>query len=177
MKTCRLRAVIPDVGFSLIEPGYNCGYSMKKCGVMTDYFAYGSNMDPRQMEFRCPGAIPVGTAVLDNFRFVINSQGVATIEEDEACKVCGVVWDISVEHESTLDGYEGVWKGMYYKTTVPVLTPGGEKIEALVYINPLVETGPPREGYLEKIVYGAGHFRLPEEYIEELRSWSRSVEK
>ena len=24
------------------------------------YFAYGSNMDPRQMEQRCPGAIPVG---------------------------------------------------------------------------------------------------------------------
>lgn len=36
------------------------------------YFAYGSNMDPRQMQQRCPGAIPVGIGNLPFYKTIIN---------------------------------------------------------------------------------------------------------
>lgn len=37
------------------------------------YFAYGSNMDTGQMAHRCPGARKVGIALLNGYRFIINS--------------------------------------------------------------------------------------------------------
>jgi len=43
------------------------------------YFAYGSNINQEQMAFRCNDALPVAIAYVRNFRFVINSMGVATI--------------------------------------------------------------------------------------------------
>lgn len=32
------------------------------------YFAYGSNMEPVRMAWRCPGAYPLGRAVLRNYK-------------------------------------------------------------------------------------------------------------
>lgn len=132
------------------------------------YFAYGSNMDPSQMEFRCPGASPIGIGVLKDFRFIINSRSVATIARDEGRSVYGVLWSISEEHERTLDQYEGVDSGHYFREYVSIETSSGENQEALVYIDPVTDPGPPKDGYLEKILTGAHHFNLPEKYIEDL---------
>ena len=136
------------------------------------YFAYGSNMLPEQMEFRCPGSFPVGVATLKGWKFVINDRGVASIGKDENSDVIGVVWDISDEHEATLDGYEGVADDWYYKDYIDVVIDDGSKINCLVYIDPNVSHGPPREGYLEKILGGATNFELPPEYIGYLKSWA-----
>lgn len=46
---------------------------------MRCYFAYGSNMDVRQMGQRCPGATLLWTATLGGYRFIINRRGVATV--------------------------------------------------------------------------------------------------
>lgn len=135
------------------------------------YFAYGSNMDPRQMECRCPGSVPLGIYRLIGYRFIINNCGVATIVPDENGEVVGIVWSINEEHELTLDKKEGVAKGTYFKETVRVWAETGVEVEALVYIASESEPGSPREGYLEKILFGAHHFELPEEYISELESW------
>ncbi len=136
------------------------------------YFAYGSNMDPTQMEFRCPGASPIGIGILQGFRFLINSRGVATIARDEGRSVYGVLWSISEEHERTLDRYEGVESNIYYRDFVSVETSPGGNQEALVYIDPVTDPGPPKDGYLEKILTGARHFNLPEKYIEDLTLWA-----
>jgi gamma-glutamylcyclotransferase (GGCT)/AIG2-like uncharacterized protein YtfP len=125
-------------------------------------------MDPTQMEFRCPGASPIGIGILKDFRFLINSRGVATIARDEGRSVYGVLWSISEEHERTLDKYEGVKSNIYYRDFVSVETPSGGTEEALVYIDPVTDPGPPKDGYLEKILTGARHFNLPEKYIEDL---------
>jgi len=140
---------------------------------MTDYFAYGSNMSPVQMmEERCPGAEPIGIGVLRDYRFVINTNGVATIVPAEGSSAIGILWSITDVHESTLDRYEGIRDGFYRRHFMKIEKQGGEETKALVYIAAESESGIPREGYLEKIIYGAEHFGLPEDYIEELRSWT-----
>ena len=38
------------------------------------YFAYGSNMDPVQMEERCPGAVALGAAHLPGWRLTFTRR-------------------------------------------------------------------------------------------------------
>jgi len=128
-------------------------------------------MNPGQMAERCPGATSLGIGELEGYRFVINTRGVATIVQEEGSRVWGVLWSIDGAHERTLDGYEGVREGIYRKCYVPVRDERGEEITALVYLAADSDEGPPREGYLEKILGGAEHFGLPGEYVEKLKKW------
>jgi len=134
------------------------------------YFAYGSNMDPLQMEDRCPGAVESGVAVLEGWRFVINGRGVATVKNDRGCMVWGVLWRLSEEDESALDVYESVAEGNYRKERL-VVSQHEKWVGALVYVDPITEAGRPRVGYLDGVLAGAGHFGLPERYRAELAGW------
>lgn len=125
------------------------------------YFAYGSNMDPRQMRARCPGAVAMGRATLGGFRFLINRRGVATIERHRRCSVMGVLWDLSPRCEAALDRFEGVDWGIYRKEEVVVRDGAGWDFPALVYIDPERRRGIPRAGYLEKILLGASLAGIP----------------
>ena len=53
------------------------------------YFAYGSNINLDQMEYRCPDASVVGPVVLDNYELLFRSSGVATIAPKEGGRVHG----------------------------------------------------------------------------------------
>ena len=83
----------------------------------------------------------------------------------------GVLWSLTQEHIDSLDIYEAVDEGMYYKDTLTGLHLG-RAVEALVYIDPVCEHGQPRPEYLRGILYGARHFELPPDYIETIaRNW------
>ena len=136
------------------------------------YFAYGSNMDVAQMDDRCPGAPVQANAKLNDFRFVINSRGVASIVDAPGSVVHGVLWEISPADERTLDRYEGLRKGLYSKTTVTVETGVGIVDDVLTYTATDSNAGPSRSGYQEKIVAAARSHELPSGYIEELEGWT-----
>ena len=124
------------------------------------YFAYGSNMDVRQMAVRCPDAVVIGRACLCGHSFLINTHGVATvIPAKEAC-VHGILWKISAKDEASLDRYEGVATGFYRKATVSVLPDGGVQIKALIYIASDDQPGQPRPGYMERVMDAAKHHGL-----------------
>jgi gamma-glutamylcyclotransferase (GGCT)/AIG2-like uncharacterized protein YtfP len=136
------------------------------------YFAYGSNMDRGQMAHRCPGARKVGIALLNGYRFIINSRGVASVVPDKEHIVKGVVWEISPNDMESLDLYEGVASGLYRKVYMQVVL--SETIEselALVYIAKDEVPGKSREGYLDSIISAAKDHGLDEEYIAELKRW------
>lgn len=135
------------------------------------YFAYGSNMDRRQMEERCPDSELVGSAKLEGWRFLINTRNVATIVPDHSSVVYGVPWRISASDEKTLDGYEGVRYGTYRKDELDVEVTDGPSEKALVYIARDTEEGKPGEDYIKKIIAAAEEHDLPAEYIAELQSW------
>jgi len=138
------------------------------------YFAYGSNMLRRQMDERCPGAQFAAVGLLQGWRFLINARGVATMVQDPAACVWGVVWELSADHLRVLDGYEGV-PDWYQRETVSVHLPGRGEVKCVTYIDRSAGgdvPGAPRAGYLEKLQEGAARFRLPRAYRESLASFA-----
>ena len=132
------------------------------------YFAYGSNMNPEQMEERCPGSDPVGIGYIDNYRTIINERGVATIVQAPGEYACGILWAVSDSHIKTLDEKEGVRYRTYLKTEKSIKLESME-LPALVYIAAKSSPGAPRPGYLEKLIKGADHFKLGDQFVNYLK--------
>lgn len=126
------------------------------------YFAYGSNMNPRQMAERCPAAVWLGRAVLKGNRFVINQRGVATLVPNRRASTFGVLWSITPACEAALDRFEGVLLGFYEKRIVKVINLDDRPEQALTYIDPVCEVGLPRPGYLERVIDGARRAGIPD---------------
>jgi gamma-glutamylcyclotransferase (GGCT)/AIG2-like uncharacterized protein YtfP len=80
---------------------------------MVPYFAYGSNMDARQMQQRVQGAELIGPACLEGFRlaFTVFSRrwnaGAANLEVAPDGRVYGVLWELPEEGIEQLDTFEG----------------------------------------------------------------------
>jgi phage replication-related protein YjqB (UPF0714/DUF867 family) len=133
------------------------------------YFAYGSNLCVQQMARRCPGAVDPRPATLADHDWLINERGVATVEPFDGGQVHGVLWRLTDHDLATLDSAEGV-PVRYRRDRLTVRTDDG-CAEAWVYIDHRVEPGPPRPGYLERIIDGAEHHGLPARWVEFLRRW------
>lgn len=133
------------------------------------YFAYGSNLSVAQMARRCPDATDPRPATLADHDWLINERGVATVERVDGAQVHGVLWQVSDHDLATLDSAEGV-PVRYRRDELTVQTDDGPA-QAWVYIDHRVEPGPPRPGYLERIIDGAVHHGLPHRWIEFLRRW------
>ncbi|MFQ3670783.1 MAG: gamma-glutamylcyclotransferase family protein [Verrucomicrobiia bacterium] len=140
----------------------------------TRYFAYGSNMNEDQFKGRCPSSHMECRAVLDNYRWIINERGVATVVKHEGASVHGVLYAITESDEKELDRWEGVAGGCYNKDWLLVRTDLGDTVEALVYVDPRTNPGRPKKGYLEKVLAGARLHDLPEAYLRELERWKTS---
>jgi gamma-glutamylcyclotransferase (GGCT)/AIG2-like uncharacterized protein YtfP len=88
-------------------------------------FAYGSNMNPWQMERRCPSAefYCIGRLEEHQLRFVGYSEGwdggVATVSHKRRSCVLGIVWTMSDADLERLDACEGV-PFVYDRVPVPV---------------------------------------------------------
>lgn len=136
------------------------------------YFAYGSNLCPVQMSTRCPGADDPRPAVLADHDWLINERGVATVEPLTGGEVHGVLWRVSDHHLRVLDSAEGV-PDRYRRELLTVRTAEGPAT-AWVYIDPRIEPGPPRPGYLERVIDGALHHSLPKSWINFLHRWDPS---
>ena len=143
-----------------------------------NYFAYGSNMDVRQMAFRCPDAVILGSASLPAHAFLINTRGFATVIPAPNQVVHGVLWEISPADKARLDRYEGVASGFYRKDIVRVRVKDGTETDALIYLASDARPGQPRSGYMEGVLEAAEHCHLPETYIATLRErWGRKNAK
>ncbi len=136
------------------------------------YFAYGSNLCVKQMARRCPNATNPRPATLADHDWLINERGVATVEPLPGSQVHGVLWQVDDRDLATLDSAEGV-PVRYRRDRLVVHTDAGPA-QAWVYIDHRVDPGPPRPGYLERIIDGALHHGLPHRWIEFLRRWDPS---
>ena len=115
------------------------------------YFAYGSNMDHKQMLNRCPGAEFVGLASLKNFEYYIDGRGVASVNPKHGATTWGAVWDIQDSSDwEVLDQYEGVSSNIYKRLAIEADF-GGQLETCQVYISTTPQLGVPRFGYQEKI--------------------------
>ncbi|CAM4210405.1 Phage-related replication protein [Mycobacterium basiliense] len=133
------------------------------------YFAYGSNLCVGQMAVRCPDATDPRPAVLANHDWLINERGVATVEPFAGSQVHGVLWQVSDHDLAVLDSAEGV-PIRYRRNRLSVHTDHGPT-PAWVYIDHRVTPGPPRPGYLTRVIDGAVHHGLPQRWIDFLHRW------
>lgn len=139
---------------------------------MTPYFAYGSNMSRTQMARRCPGAVPIGPARLQNWRFIVTLDRFASVVPAPGAVVHGVLWRLSARDLATLNAYENLDSGLYLRRTLPVRFDEGV-VPALVYIGRQSKPGKPRPGYQRVVVAGAREWRLPERYVRSLERWDQ----
>jgi phage replication-related protein YjqB (UPF0714/DUF867 family) len=121
------------------------------------------------MALRCPDAADPRPAVLSDHDWLINQRGVATVEPFAGNEVHGVLWQVSSDDLATLDSAEGV-PVRYRRDRLTVHTDDG-LFPAWVYIDHRVTPGPPRPGYLPRIIDGALYHGLPQRWIDFLRRW------
>ena len=93
------------------------------------YFAYGMNTILTQMASRCPSAVCLGPAWINDYRLVF--RGVADIEPAPDIYCDGVLWDLTDSDLAALDILEG-YPYHYTRFTVLVHTETGSHT-ALVY--------------------------------------------
>jgi hypothetical protein len=140
---------------------------------MTLYFAYGSNMQRRAMQARCPGASALGPAVLAGYRFFIGIDGWGSVKPAPGHKVHGVLWRLTPRDVAVLHAYELLHKGLYDVRYLPVRR-GAQLMPAMIYLLRRKTFGRPKPGYVEMIAAAARGWRLPEPYIRSVERWSVS---
>ena len=130
------------------------------------YLAYGSNLNIRQMLYRCPDAKPIGTAVIENHILYFRGSKTGsylTIEPKIGSKVPVAVWEISVADEMALDRYEG-FPTYYFKYDfkVPVtMLKSGKTVNRKCFAYIMDEGHPvglPSERYLKTCLDGYDDF-------------------
>jgi gamma-glutamylcyclotransferase (GGCT)/AIG2-like uncharacterized protein YtfP len=137
---------------------------------MTLCFAYGSNMSRALMRPRCPSAREIGPAVLDGFRFIVTTDGYASVVRAPGGRVRGLVWRLAPRDLAALNAYEGLDSGLYRTEMLPVRI-GARSAPALVYIARSRTPGLPRPGYLETVLAAARELDLPPAYVDALARW------
>jgi gamma-glutamylcyclotransferase (GGCT)/AIG2-like uncharacterized protein YtfP len=138
---------------------------------VTRYFAYGSNMNKAMMKRRCPGAVAMGTARLDGWRFFIMAAGFASIAPANGSVVHGVLWWLAPRDLAALNAYEGVESGLYVRRTLPVRYQGRHE-PALVYVGASQLPGRPRPAYQRSITAAARQWQLPANYARALERFA-----
>lgn len=132
------------------------------------YIAYGSNLNIVQMDRRCPGAQVAFTGRLNGYQLVFRmsqSGHYLSVDPCEGSSVQVAVWQISFDHELTLDICEG-YPRHYQKAVLPVecdASQGSVEIEGILYYLPEErEEGPCSREYLERVLAGYRHFGFDE---------------
>jgi gamma-glutamylcyclotransferase (GGCT)/AIG2-like uncharacterized protein YtfP len=127
------------------------------------YFAYGSNLNKKQITERCPDSKPVFTATLPNYKLVFAGWsrqwrgGVASIKSFRGDRVRGAIYEVSEQCLRQLDRFESG----YNRFKVTVLGEDSEQIEAITYIKAgQLEETPPSKEYLAVIQQGLRDWRL-----------------
>ena len=121
------------------------------------YFAYGSNLNKKQMKERCPGSKPGFAAVLPNYRIVFTGWsrkwhgGVTNIRSSQGGKVSGAVYEVTEACLKQLDRHEAG----YTRMNVTVFSEDNEPVTAVAYIRQgQTEDAAPSQDYLAVIQQG-----------------------
>lgn len=137
------------------------------------YLAYGSNLNIRQMRYRCPTAKPIGITAIPDYELLYKGSKTGsylTIEKKKGSLVPIVVWEVTAADEKRLDAYEG-YPNFYYKKEMklPVRLANGKtkKLTAFIYImHEERELGCPSLAYIRTCKEGYRNFGFDQKYLE-----------
>ena len=133
--------------------------------MITDnlYFAYGANMHPGQMRWRCPQAQAKGAFMLRDWQLKFYCH--ATVEPKPGSECPGVLWSITAECEQALDRFEGF---PYYYTKRTWIQDG---VQFFFYeMNGI--SGSPSNFYIDSIVEGYVNCGIDLRYLRDgVENW------
>lgn len=139
------------------------------------YAAYGSNLDPRQMQHRCPHSPAAGTGWVVGWRLSFGGEdlgwegSLATLVEDATDQTFVALYELSPADEAALDAWEGADTDLYAKITMRVSTLEGDVV-AWTYLLNGYEGGLPSARYLGLMADAAEAAGAPEDYVAALRA-------
>ena len=142
-------------------------------------FAYGSDMNSKQIRERCSNPKAIAVAKLPDHRIAFFDyakhwdSALETVVEEPGHDVWGVIYALSSDDRQSLD----VWKdarldgaGAYFHYPVSLTdTAGVTRIVLFYKKDRMGDPQLPSQEYLNFIIEGAVENQLPAEYIEELR--------
>jgi hypothetical protein len=134
------------------------------------HFAYGANMHRDIMRRHAPAATPIGAAALADHRFIITTDGYASVAAARTHVVYGVLWRITPRDRVMLDAWENVAAKLYHAAILPIRH-ADEVRPALIYIARPSRHGRPKAGYMELVIAAARAWQLPDDYISSLQRW------
>ena len=131
------------------------------------HFAYGSNLSFAQMDSRCPDNTQMGIGILHGYRWIISSRGYANVVKSDSDYVMGRIYKINKRDEDRLDKKEGYNSipSCYDKEILPIIA-DGVSCDCFVYVDPVIQEGPPKNEYIDKINAGLVDSKFPDEYVE-----------
>lgn len=148
------------------------------------YFAYGSNLDWKQIKDRCPATSFFCIAKLHKYRLdftrysdsVNRKCGVADIVSDLQSEVWGVVYRIDELDLGRLDKAEGYYpsrkENAYRRFEAIVFQDGNEDkpltVSTYEVVKKELDKHRPSKEYRDQIIEGSKYWRLPNDYIEKL---------
>ena len=139
------------------------------------YFAFGSNLNQKQMKRRCKDSKYIGCYSLKNYKLVFRNYflggGVADIQKDKNSTVLGAIYKISKKDEKELDIYEDYPK-TYIKKYFKIL---GKKV-MFYYMPKKTMHVPPSKRYLNLIIQGYKDCGYKNNYIVISRNKKVKVE-
>ena len=119
------------------------------------YFAYGSNLNHKQMANRCIGSKYIKSYNLKGYKLCFSHKtnksvyGHANIIKYKNSVVSGALWNINKKDEEILDVYEGVNYNYYQKEYLKI---SNKKV--LVYVQKKFYLQKPNSSYLHTIIEG-----------------------
>jgi len=138
------------------------------------YFAYGSNMEISQMQTRCPGHTILGPACLSHYTLAFTrwsrswNSGTADILPEKGKEVWGILYDMTFENLRRVDKFAD-YPTSYVRQDVMVKQ-DKEILPAFTYIAVRQGIFLPSKAYLAKMVLGGTESKIPEQYIEVLKT-------
>jgi hypothetical protein len=135
------------------------------------YFAYGSNLNKKQMKKRCEYSEPDGSGILLDYQIVFQKHhgrkdGVLTIEPKAGSKVPIGIYTITAKDEARLDVHEGVAKQCYKKQKVTIKKDDND-VEGLIYIMIDGINSKPTNEYYNTVLTGYKEWNFDEKYLKE----------
>tara|TARA_Y100000590_G_scaffold409020_1_gene500715 strand:+ start:794 stop:1234 length:441 start_codon:yes stop_codon:yes gene_type:complete len=133
------------------------------------YFAFGSNLNRKQMKRRCKDSKYIGCYTLKNYKLSFRTNkyaggvidgGVADIEKKKNSKVLGAIYKISKKDEKKLDVYED-FPSLYIKKYFKIY---GKKV-MFYYMPKKTKHVSPSRRYLNIIIQGYKDCGYRDSYI------------
>lgn len=142
------------------------------------YFAYGSNLAPRRLIERDVAAQRVAVAAAMDHRLEFNKRSerygvAANLVPNPGETAWGVLYDVEADALARLDAHENVHIGHYVRHSITVRAEGMEETLAHAYVAAdafVAPPGRPHDEYLDYLLEGARHHRLPEDHIARLHA-------